>query len=103
MAWISAYIAQSSGKGGVYLTFAKAYERGPATYEMLESDRDAIEREIGHRLSWDRTHIGVPHVAFSDLNVPAERQRVTDYLASMTEIMIRAFKPRLEAAAHDGL
>ena len=43
-AWVSAYIAQSSGKGGVYLTFAKAYERGPEIYEILESDREAIER-----------------------------------------------------------
>ena len=26
-AWVSAYVAQSSGNGGVYLTFAKTFER----------------------------------------------------------------------------
>jgi hypothetical protein len=103
MAWISAYIAQSSGRGGVYLTFSKSYERGPEIYEALESDRDAIEREVGSRLSWERSgdkvYISAPKVMFSDLNTPAERDRVTAYLADSTQRMIRVFKPRLEAAS----
>ena len=107
MAWISAYIAQSSKRGGVYLTFAKSYDRGSETYEMLESDRDAIEREVGARLRWergdDRVFIGAPHVHFADLNSTADRQRVTTYLADMTQRMIRVFKPRLEAAAQANL
>ena len=104
MAWISAYIAQSSGTGGVYLTFSKAYEYGPATYELLEGDRAAIERECGQRLLWeragDKVYVSAPKVAFSDLNDPAERQRVTACLAAMTQTMIRVLKPRLEAAAN---
>lgn len=104
MAWISAYIAQSSSRGGVYLTFAKSYDRGNETYEALESDRDATEREVGvGRLRWergdDRVFIGSPHVAFSDLNSTTDRQRATAYLADLTQRMIRVFKPRLEAAA----
>ena len=35
----------------MYLTFANGYERAPETFELLEGDRDAIEREIGVRLS----------------------------------------------------
>jgi hypothetical protein len=105
MAWISAYIAQSAGKGGVYLTFSKAYERGPEIFELLESDREAIEREIGAKLSWERdgnkVYVGVPNVTFSDLNVSSERERVTKYLADMTQQMIRVLKPRLEAAKQD--
>jgi hypothetical protein len=107
MAWISAYIAQSSSRGGVYLTFAKSYDRGIETYEVLESDRDAIEREVGVRLRWEhsdeRVFIGSPHVTFTDLNSTADRQRVAAYLADMTQRMIRVFKPRLEAAAQANL
>ena len=102
MAWISAYIAQSQGRSGVYLTFAKAYEKGVSTYEQLESDRDAIEHEVGAKLSWERSgskiYVGVEGASFSDLNVPADRDKVTTYLADMTARMIRVFKPRLEAA-----
>lgn len=106
MAWVSAYIAQSAGRGGVYLKFAKAYDRGPEISEILESDRDAIDREVGVRLRWDRDgdrlDLGVPHVTFADLNVPADRKRVVAYLADMTQRMIRVLKPRLEAATQKG-
>jgi hypothetical protein len=102
MAWISAYIAQSLNKGGVYLTFAKAYARGPAIAEILEADRAAIEREMGVTLSWERTgdkiYIAVPKIAFTDLNVDGDRLRVTQYLADMTGRMVRVLKPRLQAA-----
>lgn len=102
-AWISAYIARSSNRGGVYLTFANAYDRGPAIYELLEGDREALERELGFRLSWerkgDKVYIGVPNVTFSDLDRAEERERVTDYLADMTQRMVAVMKPRLEAAA----
>ena len=88
---------------GWNLTFAKSYDRGNETYDLLESDRDAIEREVGVTLRWergdDRVFIGTPHVVFSDLNSTADRQRVITYLADMTQRMIRVFKPCLEAAA----
>jgi len=88
-----------------YLTFSKAYERGSEIYEQLESDREAIERELGVALSWERTgdkvYVGVPNVTFTDLNAPAERQRVTAYLADMTQRFVRVMKPRLEAASQE--
>lgn len=100
--WISAYIAQSIGRGGVYLTFAKAYERAAEIADLLEADRDSIERELGASLTWDRVkdkiYIGVPNVCYENLNDAADRRRVVEYLARMTERMIRVFKPRLEAA-----
>lgn len=106
MAWISAYIAQGTGKAGVYLTFAKAYTRTAEVTETLENDRESIEREIGAKLSWDRSgdkvYIGVPDVSFGDLNRAADRERVTTYLADMTQKMIRTLKPRLEAATRSG-
>jgi hypothetical protein len=106
MAWVSAYIAQSAGRGGVYLRFAKAYDRVTEISEILESDRDAIDREVGVRLRWDRDgdrlDLGVPHVTLADLNGPADRQRVIAHLADMTQRMIRVLKPRLEAATQKG-
>lgn len=102
MAWISAYIAQSNNRGGVYLTFAKAFERGGEVYDLLESDRDAIEREMGVKLTWenngDKVYVGTPKVNFTDLNAPSDRDRVTAFLADMTQRMIRVLRPRLEAA-----
>lgn len=104
-AWISAYIAQSSGRGGVYLTFAKSYEKVLETYDLLLTDREAIEREIGAQLSWEKVgnkvYIGVPNVTYSDLNSPVEKERVTSYLAEMAQRMIRTLRPRLEAIARD--
>lgn len=101
-AWISAYIAQSTGRAGVYLTFAKAYKHGQQVYEMLEADREAIEREVGTRLRWehseDRVFLGVPVMTFKDLNDPAERAMVTSFLATNTEVMLKVLRPRLEAA-----
>lgn len=101
-AWISAYIAQSARSAGVYLTFAKSYDDGPALYEELLASRQEIEAEVGVTLSWERTgnkvFIGVPHPTYSDLNNPDDRERVTTYLATMTARMVTCLKPRLEAA-----
>ena len=94
-AWISAYVAQSSGKGGVYLTFAKAFEPGLDWYAQLEADAEAIEREVNAMLQWERSvdkvYLGVPPVALGDLNQPGDRERVTAYLAYMTQrVLYRA-------------
>lgn len=105
MAWISAYIAQSIGEGGVYLTFGKAFQLGPKIYELLESDADSITKELGVRLSWKRTgdkvYVGAPNVIFKDLNDPVDRERVIRHLTEMTQRMIRVLKPRLESAIQD--
>lgn len=105
VAWLSAYIARSLNVGGVYLTFSKTYPRGLDIFETLLSDRETIEREVGAPLSWgrdgDKIHISVPNVKLNDLSTPADRERVTTYLADMTQRMIRVLKPRLEAATRE--
>lgn len=104
-AWISAYIAQASGKAGVYLTFQKGYDRASGVYDLLEGDRESIEREVGAKLSWERSgdkfYISAPTISFSDLNAVGDRDRVTTYLADMTQRMIRTLKPRMEAATRE--
>ena len=103
VSWISAYIAQSTKRAGVYLTFTKTFERGPEIYQELLKDRDAIDREIGVKVEWERVdnkvYVSVPAVTFSDLDAEAERKRVIAYLADMTPRLIKVLRPRLEALA----
>lgn len=98
--WISAYIAQSSLVGGVYLTFSKACDKAQEYYERLLADREDIEKIIGTQLSWEnngkKIYISVPHVTFKDLNNLSERKRVQEYLSDMTNRMVNAFRHRLE-------
>jgi len=100
-AWLNVFLAKSRNAAGVYLTFAKAYERGPDIYERLHADREAIERETGLKLLWKRDgnkmSIRSPEIAFKNLDDAGERDRVTGTLADMTERMVRVLTPRLEA------
>ena len=99
--WISAYIAQSSLVGGVYLTFSKACEKSQEYYERLLADREDIEKVIGTPLSWEnngqKIYISVPKIIYSDLNNLSERKRIQEYLADMTNRMVNAFRHRLES------
>lgn len=100
-AWISAYIAQSSGRGGVYLTFMKSFERVSEYYEHLLAQREEIEKSLGMELSWERdgnkVYISAPNITFNDLNEPNDRQRVIAYLADTTNHFINVFRHRLDA------
>lgn len=99
--WVSAYIAQSSLVGGVYLTFSKACEKAQDYYDRLLADREAIEKAVGIPLSWEnngqKIFISVPHVTYSDLNNLSERKKVQAYLADMSNRMVNAFRHRLES------
>ena len=104
-AWISAYIAQSSGTGGVYLTFSKTFEKLDVYYEQLLSQREEIERSFGEHLLWDRSgnkiYIGAPNVSFTDLKLHDQQTRVIAHLADMTNRMINVFRHRLEAISRE--
>lgn len=103
LAWISTYVAQSSGEAGVYLTFAKAFERSRDYYERLKSQREDIERGMQASITWDlnpdtnKVWIAAPRISFTDLDDPAQRQRVIAHLADYTNRMVNAFRHRLEA------
>ena len=101
ISWISAYIAQSTGVGGVYLTFLKSYEKINEVYEQLLSERENIEREVAASLNWERIgnkiYIAVPNISTGNLDSLPDRQRVIQYLAEMTNKMVNAFRHRLDA------
>lgn len=100
-AWISAYIAQSKGVGGVYLTFGKSFDKLNEYYEQLLMQREDIERSFGDRLSWERNgdkiYIGAPNVSYNDLKQGDQRQRVITHLVEMTNRMVNVFRHRLAA------
>jgi len=98
--WISAYIAQSSLVGGVYLTFSKSCDKSHEYYERLLADREDIEKIIGYPLTWEnngqKIYISVPIITYKDLNNPSDRVKVQQYLADMTNRMVNAFRHRLD-------
>lgn len=98
--WISAYIAQSAFVGGVYLSFSKSCEKANDYYELLIADKEDVEKTIGTSLNWEnngqKIYISVPTISYTDLDNLSERKRVQDYLASMTNKMVNAFRHRLE-------
>ncbi len=105
LAWISAFLAQSSGMGGVYLTFAKSFEKAQDYYERLLAQQDEIERSIGVKLNWQndghKIYISAPSVTYNDLNNISERKRVLSYLADMTNRMVNALRHRLDTISRE--
>lgn len=104
-AWIGAYVAQSQGRAGVYLTFGKAFDRARDFYDALLAERDDIERSIGVKLDWtfsgDKAWISAPTVKFTVFDDLAEQQRVARELADMSNRFVNAFRFRLEALSRD--
>lgn len=99
-AWISAYVAQSTGKGGVYLSFSKSFDKTSEFYERLYSEKDELERALGSQLSWyrddnNKIYIGVPNIQFRDLHSNEDRQKVIEHLAKYSNKMVNVFRPRL--------
>jgi hypothetical protein len=104
IAWISAYLAQSVGDAGVYLTFLKGFPKLDSYYDQLLADKEEIERDFGGQLTWerkgDKVYISAPSISFKDLKMPEDRQRVISYLREMTNNMVNVFRHRLDTLTH---
>jgi len=105
MAWVSAYIAQSKGIAGAYLTFAQALDKLDIYYEQLLSQREDIEESFGDKLSWERNgnkiYIGASTISFTDLNAPDQRKKVQVHLVDMANRMVNVFRHRLETISKE--
>lgn len=103
LAWISTYIAQSTNRAGVYLTFSKAFERVAETCQELLADRQAIEAEVGFPLVWDvggdKVYISAQTLEIGDLNNLEEREKLYLKLADSTSRLVNVLEPRLAALA----
>lgn len=104
-AWLSAYLAQSTGRAGVFLTFSKAFEKAPEYYERLLAEREDIELEVGAPLSWEcedgKAYISCPAIQIADLDVASHRGQVIAQLADWTNRFVNAFRHRLETMSKE--
>jgi hypothetical protein len=98
-AWVSAYLAQSSNEGGVFLTFARSFDSSGLLYDELLAMSDLIAEEVPG-ITWRRDGNGkvwitAPTIALGDLKDPANRLRVIEHLKVQTNRMVNAFRGRL--------
>lgn len=98
-AWISAYLAQSSNEGGVFLTFSKSFELGISFYDELLAVSDAIAEEVPG-ITWRKDGSGkiwimAPTVELGNLKDAANRARVIDHLRTQANRMVNAFRGRM--------
>lgn len=104
-AWISAYLARSTGKGGVYLTFSKSFGKVNEFYERLFAEKEEIEKIMGTQLTWfnadGKVYISVPDIQLGDLNSSEDRKKVIHYLTDYTNRMINTFRSRLKGLSKD--
>lgn len=104
-AWVSAYVAESKQRAGVFLTFAKG-PIGDRIYAALSSDRTAVERELGIPVEWnsDGEHHGIAvSRAFPGSFVDEKDVRVLRTLADWTNRFVSVFRPRVEKIARENL
>lgn len=97
-AWISAYVAQSTHRVGVYLTFERG-AIGDRLYSALESDKALVNQQLGVDVVWKsnngRHEVSCDH-GFSGIILTDHRTAAQDWLADRVNRFITAFRPRIE-------
>jgi hypothetical protein len=98
--WISAYVAKSKSRVGVYLTF----ERGPVAetiYAALLGQRAEIEKVVGNELEWEDEGKGKYFILcrkiFPDVSDSRYRAEIIAWLRDISNKFITTFRPRIEA------
>lgn len=99
-AWVSAFLAQSSGSAGVYLTFSKG-PVGDRLYQALKEDQAAIDQELGlPGIQWDST--GGKHKVRSAISgypgqlIEDHGPEIRAALADRVARFVKVFRPRLQ-------
>ncbi len=97
--WVSAYLARSSNRAGVYLTWSKVYANAAAAFDYLQADKDAIEDAIGVPLEWtaNGTYSISAKSNLGEWTSPEDRENAMRFLLTTTNRFVNAFRPRLEA------
>jgi hypothetical protein len=97
-AWVSAFIAPSRHRAGVYLTFYKG-PIGDRLYEALLSDKVGIERALDMPVQWESDgskHAVVSRKSYPGLLIDEHAEAAQRTLADWTNRYINVFRPRLE-------
>jgi hypothetical protein len=102
-AWITLYLAKSSGDAGVFLTFNRG-ELGDTLYARLLEDQAAINEELPRYTSWNSEggkHTVVHSVPLPNIADDAERRMAIEWFAQTANQFVNAFRPRLARYLED--
>jgi len=104
-AWISAYVAPSMNRAGVYLTFRKG-PIGDRMYAALFGDREEIERSLGLPVRWESD--GVKHWiscanTYSGALLDEHAEEIHEMMADRVNRFVSVFRPRLAKLAESAI
>ena len=97
-AWVGAYLAQSFGRAGVYLTFSKG-PIGDRLYAALRDEREEIERALGVPVEWEsdgRKNWIVSGQSYSGSLIEDHAQELQATMADRVNRYVNVFRPRLQ-------
>lgn len=103
VSWLSAFLARSSSRVGVYLTFIHG-AFGDQAYTYLYEDREAIEAEIDIPILWESNngkHRIVIRKYIEDPWGEQSRDEIYDFFADTLNRFVNVFRPRLERLASE--
>jgi hypothetical protein len=98
---ICAYVAQSSGEAGVYLTFAKGAV-GDRLYSALLEERSSIDGALGMPVDW---HVAqgkgwvVAKEAYSGVILKDHRREAQEFMRDRVNRFVNVFRGRIERLA----
>ena len=103
--WVSAYVAPSVKRAGVYLTFTKG-PIGNRLYAALRDDKEEIERALGIPVEWESD--GNKHWIVTANNYPGQliEDHAEDLQAKMADHLnryVNVFRPRLEKLVRESV
>jgi len=101
--WVSAFVAPSVNRAGVYLTFYKG-PVGDRMYAALKDEQETIERELGIPVEWSSD--GEKHWITSAKNYSGSllednREALYEHMTDAVNRFISVFRPRLTKLAHE--
>lgn len=102
--WVNTYLARTLDSAGVALSFSSQYERRRDVYDVLTSERDEIEKEIGAKLSWIDNGGSLRiewQTKMGDWRSEEVRSRLLDVLLDYTNRFVNTLRPRIEAILRD--
>lgn len=102
--WVSAYVAPSVNRAGVYLTFSKG-PIGDRLYAALEGDKEEIERALGIPVEWDsdgKKHWIVTANNYSGRLLEDHADEIRKTMADHVNRYVNVFRPRLQKLVEQG-
>ena len=102
-AWISAYVAPSTNRAGVYLTFYKG-PIGDRIYAGLLEEQDEINRELGIPVRWESNgnkHTIIAADRYTGSLIEDHQDELYEVLADRVNRFVNVFRRRLQKLAQE--